>query len=418
MFPVRPTAAACGRAWCSGVWRWAVLQEKVVEQGRVADRAPSAPAANDEKVDLRELVQILRRRRVSILWTAGIFVLLALVYSVLATPLYTVSTQILIDPRDRNIVNNDVNPGALAPDGGVAIVESQLLVITSDTVLRRAVAREHLAADPEFNGTGMAFPGGVARRVLALVGLDPEAADRSDPELKALRELKRRIAAKRSDKGFVIDIIVTTEAKEKSVRVADAIAQSYLTDQAEARSQAAGRASGSLSARLEELRSRVRDAENRVEQYRAQNNIVGANGVLVSEQQLSEINNQVNTARAKTMEARARVEQIERLRRAGAEAGATSEAVQSQTIGMLRAQYAEAARQLGDLRARVGPRHPSLATSEAQVRDLRRLINDELARIAAAARSDLERAQAGEQSLERSLDALKKKGDLYQHRVA
>jgi Mrp family chromosome partitioning ATPase len=130
--------------------------------------------------------------------------------------------------------------------------------------------------------------------------------------------------------------------------------------------------------------------------------------VLVNEQQLTEMNNQLNTARARTMEARARAEQIERLRRGGAETAAIPEAVQSQTIGLLRAQYAEAARQLADLSARVGPRHPSLATSEAQVRDLRRLISDEVARIAIATRSELERAQAGEQSLERSLEALKK----------
>jgi uncharacterized protein involved in exopolysaccharide biosynthesis/Mrp family chromosome partitioning ATPase len=381
-----------------------MLQDKIIEQGMTPGQAAPATPIRDEKVDLKELMQVLWRRRAVIVWTAAAFVLLALAYSLLATPLYTASTQILIDPRDRNIVSNDVNPGALAPDGGVAVVESQLLVVTSDTVLRRAIAREHLAADPEFNGTSMTFP----RRVLAVVGLDPDASDRGEPELKALRELKRKIGAKRSDKAFVVEVFVTTEAREKSVRIADAIAQSYLADQAEARSQAARQASASLGARLDELRSRVRDAENRVEQYRAQNNIVGVNGVLVSEQQLTDITGQLNAARAKTGEARARVEQIERLRRAGIEAGSTAEAVQSQTIGMLRAQYADAARQLADLSARVGPRHPSLATSEAQVRDLRRLIDAELTRIAAAARSDLERAQAAEQSLERSLDGLKK----------
>jgi len=384
-----------------------MLQERVVDQGLAGGRLALIQPRSDDKVDLKELLQVLRRRRFAILGTAAAFVLLGLIYTILATPLYTASIQILIDPRDRNIVSNDINPANLASDGGVAIVESQMQVISSDTVLRRAVAREDLAADPEFGGTSTAFAAVAARRVLALLGVDPEAADRSNPELKALRELKRRVGVKRSDKAFVVDVYVTTDDRGKSVRVADSIAQSYLADQAEAHGQAARQASVSLSARLDELRNRLRDAENRVEQYRAQNNIVGANGVLVNEQQLTEINNKLNTARARTMEARARVEQIERLRRAGSERGSIPEAVQSQTIGMLRAQHAEAARQLADLAARVGPRHPSLATSEAQVRDLRRLIDDEVARIAAAARSDLERAQAGEQSLERSLEALK-----------
>lgn len=381
-----------------------MLQERVVDQGLAGGRLALIQPRTDDKVDLKELLQVLRRRRAVILGTAAAFLLLALIYTVLATPLYTASIQILIDPRDRNIVSNDVNPANLASDGGVAIVESQMQVISSDTVLRRAIAREGLAADPEFGGTSTAFAAVAARRLQALLGVDPQAAE---PELRALRELKRRVAVKRSDKAFVVDVYVTTDDRAKSVRVADTIAQSYLADQAEAHGQAARQASVALGARLDELRNRVRDAENRVEQYRAQNNIVGANGVLVNEQQLTEINNQLNTARARTMEARARVEQIERQRRAGVESGSIPEAVQSQTVGMLRAQYAEAARQLADLSARVGPRHPSLATSQAQVRDLRRLIDDEVTRIAAAARSDLERARAGEQSLERSLDGLK-----------
>jgi polysaccharide biosynthesis transport protein len=201
------------------------------------------------------------------------------------------------------------------------------------------------------------------RRVLRVVGLDPRANDRGSHELTALREIKRRIGVKRSEKAFVIDVFVTTRSREKSVEVADAIAQSYLADQAEARSQAARRASAALTARLEELRHRVKEAETAVEQYRAQKRIVGANGVLVIEQQLSDVNIQLNNARAKTYEARARVEQIERLRRSGAEAGATPEAVQSQTSGLLRAQYADAARQFADLKARVGPRHPAYATT-------------------------------------------------------
>src|SRR5689334_19657849 len=118
---------------------------------RVVQRAPvsAQPQAEDPRVDLKELIRVIRRRRASILWTAAVPVVLALLYGLTATPLYTTTTQILIDPRDRRIISNEVTPEGLAPDGGIAIVESQLLVITSDTVLRRAIAREHLETDAE-----------------------------------------------------------------------------------------------------------------------------------------------------------------------------------------------------------------------------------------------------------------------------
>jgi len=81
--------------------------------------------------------------------------------------------------------------------------------------------------------------------------------------------------------------------------------------------------------------------------------------------------------------------------------------VLSQTIGQLRTQYAEVARQRAELGAQVGPRHPAIATLDAQLQGVQKLINEELARIASAARSALERAQANERAIEANLETLK-----------
>src|SRR5207302_208712 len=89
------------------------------------------------------------------------------------------------------------------------------------------------------------------------------------------------------------------------------------------------------------------------------------------------------------------------------ESGATPEAVLSQTIGQLRGQYAEVACQRAKLGAMVGPRHPSIANLEAQIQGVQKLINEEPARIAEAARNALERAQANERTLEGDLQTLK-----------
>jgi len=95
------------------------------------------------------------------------------------------------------------------------------------------------------------------------------------------------------------------------------------------RSDAARQISQSLSARLNELKNRVRDAEERAEAFKAHNNIVGASGQLVNEQQLSELNNQLGAARARTAEAKARLDQVERLQQSKGDSGAFPEAVQS-----------------------------------------------------------------------------------------
>src|SRR5215218_2281011 len=196
-----------------------------------------------------------------------------------------------------------------------------------------------------------------------------------------------------------------TRDPEKSARLANALVHAYMEESAAAQAESARRSGEALSSRLEELRGRVRDAEDRVEQFRAQNNIVSTSGRLVGEQQLTELNNQLGIARTRTGEARAKVEQIERLHR-GAEAGAFTEAVQSQTVMALRAQYADIKRRHADLATKLGERHPDMAAIERELRDAQAAISSEVARIARAARADFERARASESALQASLDNL------------
>jgi uncharacterized protein involved in exopolysaccharide biosynthesis/Mrp family chromosome partitioning ATPase len=363
--------------------------------------------SDDPTLDIREFLDIFRRRRGIILATAALPILAALAYAILATPLYTATTQILIDPRDKHIVKNDLTPDGMAPDGGVTQVESQARVLTSDNVLNRVIAGEHLDTDPEFGGRRTSGLGHMVRTYLARFGIKADLA--VDPQLKALRLLKTRVAVKRSDKAFVVDVYVTSEEREKSARLADALAQAYLADQSEARAEVARRASQSLGARLDDLRTKVKSAEDAVVAYKQAHNIIGASGVLVTEQQLTEANTQLAATRTKRAEARSRVDQIEAALRSGAEPGAIPEAVQSLTVGQLRVQYAQAARQRAELSSRLGPRHPDVQTQDSQVKALKELIGDELRRIAAAARSELARAEANERVQEQRLEQLKSK---------
>ena len=78
------------------------------------------------------------------------------------------------------------------------------------------------------------------------------------------------------------------------------------------------------------------------------------------------------------------------------------------TVTALRAQHAEIVRREAELTAKLGPRHPAVAEIRAQARDLRRLINEEIARIGQAAYNDLVRARSAEAALSRSLEETKR----------
>jgi uncharacterized protein involved in exopolysaccharide biosynthesis/Mrp family chromosome partitioning ATPase len=265
-------------------------------------------------------------------------------------------------------------------------VESQARVIASDNVLRRVVATEGLDHDPEF------MRGALAQQYGALA---------------ALNELQKHVQVKRSERTYVVDVSVTSEDPAKAARIANAIAQTYLTEQTEVRSNAARQISQSLTGRLKELQNRVRDAEQKVEAYKASHNIVGANGELVNEQQLTNLNTQLSLARARTSEAKARLDQVESVLHSKTPIGAFPEAVQSQTISMLRSQYAEIMRRDAEQKSSLGERHPAVIEIEAQGARLQKLIEDEVNRIAQSDSAEYERAKADEDMLSRQVDALK-----------
>src|SRR5262249_19780865 len=281
----------------------------------------------------------------------------------------------------------------------VAQVDSQLRVLTSDNVLRKVIAELHLDRDPEF-ANSMSSARAALDRVagrLDRISLVPQR----DAAVVALKNLSTAIVARRRDRTYVVDLSVTTFAPEKSARIADATVNAYLADLDAARTDA-------LSGRLQDLKDRVHDAEDRSERYKAEHNIVVAAGQPASGQQLTDLSNQLTAVTTRVEAAKARLEQIERLKRPAADPIAISEVAQSPVLAALRAQYTEVLGREAELATQLGPRHPSMIDVKEQARDLRRAIDREVGRLAEAARGDYGRARATQESLERRLATLKR----------
>jgi succinoglycan biosynthesis transport protein ExoP len=348
-----------------------------------------------------------RRRWILVGLAAGLT--LNLIAELTLTPHYRAVSQILIGPVDLRGVDKSVMPPAQTADANVIEVESETRVLTSDKVLHRVVEAERLASDPEFNSHDSSAFGTIVSRIKAYLGLQPKPAQPGDAAFGALRQLQRDVTAKRTERTYVVDLTVETSNGNKSARLANAIIQAYFAEQSAAHTEAARRVTESLTSRLTELRERVRHAEEEVERYKAEQGIVGASGRLVDEQQLTELNNQLTAAQARTAETRARYEQVQRLQGRGADRGSTNEAVQSNTVGLLREQYAAVAQREANLAAQLGPQHPYVTEARAQVRNAQRLVSEEVARVADATHSEYERALANEEALTNNLDALKQR---------
>ena len=351
---------------------------------RRRDVAPGFGAYGD--FDLGRFGSVLWEGKGTILLSVAVALLLAVAFVLLAPRKYTATTQILMDPMDLRAAQTDVSTTIPQSDAAVLQVESQARVIGSDNILRRVVESEGLDHDPEF---------------------ESGAKSQEQIPLTALNNLRKHVDIKRPERTYVIEVSVTSEDPAKAARIANAIAQTYLTEQTEVRSNAARQVSQSLSGRLKELQDTLRASENKVEAYKSSHNIVGANGELVNEQQLVNLNTELSAARARTAQAKGRLDQIESVQRSKTDIGAFPEAVQSATITALRTQYTDIMRREAEQKSSLGERHPAVMEIEAQAERVHKLIEDEVNRIAVSANTEYESAKTSEELMAQKVDALK-----------
>ena len=373
---------------------------------------PVAAGAGDVGIGLAPLAQIDFGKTITTLWrgrwtiiaSSLVGLLLALVFIAVAPRQYTSATQILIDPTDLLAVGNGATSTAPQSDAGLLQVESQVRVLGSDAVLRRVVSALNLDKDPEFAGPRSPLRA-LSEDLLGVIGFRRDSAT-DDTTLTALTELRRRVVVKRDERTYVVEVDVTTRSGEMSARIANAIADAYLAEQTQIRADAARQVSQSLSGRLKDLKDRVREAEEKVEDYKARNNMIGANGQLVTDQQLTDMNNQLSAARGRTAEAKARLDQVTLVQKTKDENGAFPAALLSPTITALRTQYAEVMRREAEQMTTLGPRHPAVLDIQAQADRLRHMIDTEIDRTAVAARTEYESAKASEATMAGNLKAL------------
>lgn len=357
----------------------------------------------DAPTDLGELIGILRAR-ITTIGAITLLFLAAAFYYILTTPTsYKATVSVIIDTRGRPAPTDvDTQVGNGAPID-TAAAETQMRVMSSPSVIGRVVDAEKLADDPEFISSR---PGLLAR----LLGNDikPPPADPVARRALAIDILQDAVVPRRSERSYVVDIDVSAREPEKARRLADAVAKAYLADLQSSREQLVERDMSVINQRLSDLRTKVDETSRRVADFRAQNGIADANGRNILEQQLLNATDDLTRARDRMTEAKTRYEQIQRLQRAGRSTDAVGDALKSPAYERLRGQLADLMRQQANLGTTLGARHPAMEEVENQIRDVRRLLAEEIQRIGTGAANEYQVARDNEAESARRVEELRK----------
>ena len=162
--------------------------------------------------------------------------------------------------------------------------------------------------------------------------------------------------------------------------MAEAYAETYVSQSAQVKLHATGTASDVLSSQLAQLRAAAEKADAAVQNYRIQHGLLSAEGSSLTEQEIARLNLDLASAKADEAEATARYNTAHEQMSHGS-GDDVGEALASPVVTQLRSQRASVSRQLADLQSRYGPKHPLVQAAQQQLNDLDTQIHTEISRV-------------------------------------
>lgn len=337
------------------------------------------------------------------------------------TPQYSAVAEVLIEGQSSRVVEFDsVVEG---PSLEQPAIGSQVEILQSRSLASRVIDELALMDDPEFNPTLVPYEPSLWERlnpknwlpepILDRLGMAPEPVTTVEtPEEKeerirrmVINQYLSRLTVEAVSFTYVIAITFTSEDARKAALIANTTAELYILDQLEAKFEATAQANDWLSERLETLRQDVIAADNALTAYQLEHGLGGSERQSLIEQQLTDANSQLMEARADRVAAQAQLQQMRQLveRSGPASVGAVLE---SGLIQGLRAREAEARRELAELSTRYGDLHPEIINTKAEIDDLVRTIDEEVAKVLQNLENEVEIAAAREASVRQSVSEL------------
>ncbi|WP_299644083.1 Wzz/FepE/Etk N-terminal domain-containing protein [Devosia sp.] len=220
--------------------------------------------ANSE-IDLRRILDLLRRRVRLIVITVVAVLAVATLVTVSLKPVYTASGLVLVDPSRKNLLAPDSQ--AVSGSSDSARVDSEVEIVVSDSNLLKVIKDINLVSDPEL---GVRL--GVVRTVLAWLRLGDTKLPTGEEALgEVLSNLRRAVSAQRIGLTFLIDVAARSQDSTKAAALADAVAKAYVRSQIEAKISSTLEARDILSARLSEASAAVVKTEGAFDDFLTRN---------------------------------------------------------------------------------------------------------------------------------------------------
>lgn len=323
--------------------------------------------------------------------------LAGLAVALLSTPIYRARSTIELQALNENYLNlKDLQPTALA-DASDTYTETQIQVLSSDSLGQRTKARlvEQLADRQEV--TAPPPPGPAWKKALARQPVRQSLSE-------ALKETAETLKVRGSGLSRILEITSTSPHPEIAAAYVNTLVREYMEQTLEGRWDSAQRTGEFLTGKLGDLKSKLQDADARVEAYGRSAGLLFTTGEgELSEQKLRRMEDELAAARGDRMAKEARY-----LQAANSPPESLPEVLDSGAIREYRTKLAELRRQAAELSSYLQPEHPKLMRLEAQIAEMRAALLRDRDYIVTRIRNEYETAKRREAMLEAETASLRR----------
>lgn len=356
-------------------------------------------------IDLLEYWRSISKRKWAIALFALAVALLAGVIVFSMTPVYRATTTVLIEGNKSKVLSiEDVYSGI---SQNREYFQTQAEIIKSREVAMKAIKAMRLWDHPEYDPRTRELSS--LQKLLIATGMvaEPEPIEWNDANMAeaVYAQFDARMSVESVRQSQLVKISFESTSPALASRVANVLANTYISNDFDARYEMTRKASEWLEAQLGGLKDTVEESERKLQNYRERAGIIDTKDLAQSGagRQIEELTQRIMTLRLRRAEAESIYNQIKSAKK-GEDMGSLPSVLRDPTVSNAKAQEGIAERRLSEISQRYGPEHSRFVAAEADLKTAREASRRAVELVVASVTREYESSLSVEKSLEASLN--------------
>jgi len=380
---------------------------------------------DEKEIHLRDYFRIVNKRKATIFTFFTLTLLMVIIATFTATPMYQASTNVIIERNSVGALTNSYRYTPYDPE----FLETQYQLIKSASVVEKVVkklgpekvfslffpekeetksyiatvkewVREQIASLKEMAGIGEFLFSKETPGIPSEMKVPPTKARMLENVIKA------GISAEPVANSRVVRLSFLSDNPALATRVVNSVAQAYIDELLDMQMEVSGYSIGWMKKKAEIQRENLEESEKALYQYKKKHDIVTIEDrITVLPERLSDLSKNLTRAETRRKELSAVYSQIKNIRKEQLET--IPVIVENTSVDSINRTILTAEQKISELSKKYGPKHPRMITAKNELKGLKSKKYKELTKAVRTIENEYQLARSNERDLKELLEQTK-----------